>query len=57
MPLTEYGDRWRQGRKVLDRGLRPGAAAMYRPMQQERVRVLLTRLLASPKELQAHVEL
>ena len=57
VPFTKYGDRWRQGRKVLDRGLRPGAAAAYRPMEEERVRVLLTRLLASPKEFQAHIQL
>ena len=57
LTFTEYGDGWRQARKLLDRGLRPGAAATYRPAQQERVRALLTRLLATPKEFQAHIEL
>jgi cytochrome P450 len=57
LSFTRYGDAWRQARKLLDRGLRPGAAATYRPVQQERVRALLTRLLATPNEFQDHVEL
>jgi cytochrome P450 len=51
------GDRWRPGRRVLDRGLRPGAAATYRPMQQARAHVLLSRLLESPQQWEAHIEL
>jgi hypothetical protein len=57
IPIARYGEAWRQGRKLLDRGLRPGAAATYRPMQQARVRVLLTRLLANPDQWRAHIEL
>ena len=57
VPIAGYGEAWRQGRKLLDRGLRPGAAATYRPMQQARVRVLLTRLLETPDQWRAHVEL
>ena len=57
LPISRYGEDWRQGRKLLDRSLRPGAAVMYRPMQQARVRVLLTRILATPDEWQDHIEL
>ena len=57
LPLARYGEAWRQGRKLLDRALRPGAAATYQHMQQAKVRVLLTRLLATPSEWKAHVEL
>jgi cytochrome P450 len=57
IPIAKYGEGWRQGRKLLDRSLRPGAAAMYRPMQQTRVRVLLTRLLGTPDEWRDHIEL
>ncbi|KAH9956415.1 cytochrome P450 [Russula dissimulans] len=53
--LARYTDYWRQARKLLDRGLRPGVIAVYRPLQQANARVLLTRLLANPKELEAHV--
>ena len=55
--FSRYDDGWRQARKLLDRGLRPGAAATYRHRQQERVHVLLTRLLETPNEFRAHVEL
>ncbi|KAI0253743.1 cytochrome P450 [Lactifluus subvellereus] len=57
LPAAGYTERWHQGRKVLDRGLRSGAAALYRPMQQAKTRVLLTRLLESPSEWEAHVQL
>lgn len=57
VPFTSYTEFWRQARKLLDRGLRPGAAATYRPMQQARARVLLTRLLTSPDQWKAHIEL
>jgi len=54
---ARYGEFWRQGRKVLDRSLRPGAAAAYRPMQESKARLLLTRILKDPKDWEAHVEL
>ena len=57
VPFAKYGEAWRQGRQLLDRSLRPGAAALYRPVQQASVRVLLTRLLATPNEFQDHIEL
>ena len=57
VPIARYDDAWRQGRKLLDRSLRPGAAATYRPMEQARVRVFLTRLLAAPDQWRAHLEL
>ncbi|KAI9459922.1 cytochrome P450 [Lactarius psammicola] len=57
LPFKRYGEDWRQGRKLLDRGLRPTSSAAYRPMQQERARVLLTRLLATPNQWRDHVEI
>jgi cytochrome P450 len=57
LPLARFGEYWLQARNLLDRGLRPGAVTTYRPMQQARARVLLTRLLATPNQLKAHVEL
>jgi hypothetical protein len=57
LPTARYAEPWRQGRKLLDRGLRPGAAAAYRPMQEVKARVLLTRILGSPDDWEAHVEL
>lgn len=57
VPFSRYAEFWREGRKLLDRGLRPNAVATYRPMQQTRARVLLTRLLTSPDKWEEHLEL
>jgi hypothetical protein len=57
VPFSSYSEFWRQARRLLDRGLRPGAAATYRPMQQSRARLLLTRMLASPDKWEDHIEL
>ncbi len=57
LPLARYAEQWRLGRKLLDGGLGAGAASAYRPLQQLKTRLLLTRLLASPHEWEAHIEL
>ena len=57
LPVAKYDEYWRQGRKILDRGLRPGALTVYRPMQVVRAHVLLTRMLESPGDWVAHLEL
>jgi cytochrome P450 len=57
LPTARYDEYFRRGRKLLDRGLRPGAAASYHPMQLAKTRSLLTRLLESPSEWEAHIEL
>ncbi|KAI0301751.1 cytochrome P450 [Multifurca ochricompacta] len=57
MAFARYSEIWRLGRKILDRGLRPGPAAKYRPMQQTQARVLLNRMLTRPNEWEAHIEL
>lgn len=57
LPLGRYAERWRLGRKLLDRSLGAGAASAYRPLQQLKSRSLLTRLLTSPHEWVGHVEL
>jgi len=55
---TTRGDEcWRRGRKLLDRGLRPGAVASHRPMLQTRAHVFLSRLLTNPRQWEAHIEL
>ncbi|KAI9457534.1 cytochrome P450 [Russula earlei] len=55
VPLARYTDYWRQARKLLDRGLRPGAIAAYRPLQETKARVLLTQLLENSNEWEAHL--
>jgi hypothetical protein len=51
------GELWREGRKILDRSLRPGATILYHQMIQENVRGYLARLLATPKEFRTHISL
>jgi cytochrome P450 len=55
--IAKYGEPYRLARKLLDRGLRSGAVAQYRPMQQSKARILLSRLLENPDEWEAHFEL
>ena len=57
LPLARYTEQWRQGRKLLDRSLGAGTSSAYRPLQQLKTRLLLTRLLVSPHEWEAHIEL
>ncbi|KAH9957215.1 cytochrome P450 [Russula dissimulans] len=56
VPVARYTDLWRQSRKLLDRGLRPAGAALYRPLQQAKARVLLSDLLANPDEWEAYLD-
>ncbi|KAI9454926.1 cytochrome P450 [Russula earlei] len=53
---ARYAEYWRQSRRLLDRSLRPAAAAVYRPMQQAKTRVLLSDILANPDDWEVHLE-
>jgi cytochrome P450 len=57
LPTARSDEYWRRGRKILDRGLRPGAAASHRPMLQTRARVLLSRLLTNPQQWEDYIDL
>lgn len=48
-PTTPYGDYWREGRRILDRSLRPGAVVQYRPMQLAKTHDFLYQLLSDPE--------
>jgi hypothetical protein len=51
------GEAWREGRKLLDRSLRPGGIMPYRQMMQENTGLFLAQLLVSPREFRSHIEL
>lgn len=51
-PTTPSGDYWREGRKILDRSLRPGAVTQYRPMQLAKTHEFLYQLLTDPESSQ-----
>jgi len=55
LPVTRYTEYWRRARKLLDRGLRPGAIVTYRPLLQTNTRVLLTELLETSDDWEAHL--
>ncbi len=57
LPSLRYSEQWRLGRKLLDRGLGAGAVSAYRNLQGLKTRSLLIRLLTSPHEWMAHLEL
>ncbi|KAH9952752.1 cytochrome P450 [Russula dissimulans] len=56
VPLVRYTEFWRQTRRLLERGLRPGAVIAYRHLQQTKARALLSRLLTEPDQWEAHFE-
>jgi hypothetical protein len=51
------GELWREGRKLLDRDLRPGEIMSYRQMMQDNTRWFLSWLLATPNEFRGHIGL
>ncbi|KAH9163791.1 cytochrome P450 [Lactarius sanguifluus] len=55
--LARMGKYWREGRKLLDRGLRPSAAALHRRLIEEKTRVFLGQLLATPNAFREHINL
>ncbi|KAH9986740.1 cytochrome P450 [Russula compacta] len=57
LPIARGDDRWRLGRRLLDRGLRPGAITSYRPTIQAKAHSHLSRLLAKPQQWEVYVEL
>ncbi|KAI9448684.1 cytochrome P450 [Lactarius psammicola] len=55
--LARMGNYWREGRRLLDRSLRPGATAPHRRLIEEKTRVFLGQLLVTPKEFREHIDL
>jgi hypothetical protein len=56
VPFARYAEFWRQARKLLDRGLRTGALAVYLPVLQTKARVLLIHLSENPDAWKAHID-
>jgi len=55
--MTGMTETWRQGRKLANHSLRPGAVTTYRQMMQEKTHEFLTELLATPKNFHDHIKL
>ena len=56
-PLSRMGKYWREGRKLLDRSLRPGATASHRRFIEEKTHLFLGQLLTTPKAFRVHINL
>ena len=58
-PLFMSGmtETWREGRKLANHSLRPGAVMTYGQMMQEKTREFLTQLFATPKNFRDHIKL
>jgi cytochrome P450 len=57
LPVTEYGEHWRKGRKIADRSLRPVAISQYHQRIEEKTRAFLGQILASPADFRGHIAL
>ncbi|KAH9971622.1 cytochrome P450 [Russula compacta] len=56
LPILRKGEYWRKNRRLLDRSLRPGAAALHRRMIEEKTRAFLGQLLTTPNDFRAHID-
>ncbi|KAI0253723.1 cytochrome P450 [Lactifluus subvellereus] len=57
LPISRKSKSWREGRRLLDRSLRPGGTTSYRHMMEEKTRTFLAKLLDTPKHFRDHIEL
>jgi hypothetical protein len=55
--MTGMTETWREGRKIVDHSLRPGAVMTCGQMMQEKTCECLTQLFATPMNFRDHVEL
>jgi hypothetical protein len=54
--MTRMSETWREGRKLLDRSLRPGAVMSYRHIVQENTREFLAQVSANPRDFLSHAK-
>lgn len=57
LPIARKGKLWRDGRKLLDRSLRPGATVLHRRVIEEKTCAFLSQLLITPKHFREHIDL
>ncbi|KAH9174424.1 cytochrome P450 [Lactarius sanguifluus] len=57
IPFTQFGEQWREKRKMADRTLRPGALSLYHQRIEENTHAFLGRLLAAPVDFRSHGDL
>ena len=55
LPITTKNESWREGRRLLDRSLRPGGTTSYRHMIEEKTHTFLSKLLETPMHFRDHI--
>ncbi|KAH9976351.1 cytochrome P450 [Lactifluus volemus] len=57
LAIARKSENWREGRRLLDRSLRPSATMAYRYMMEEKTHMFLAKLLTTPEDFRRHIEL
>ena len=57
LPTSRKGKSWRDGRKLLERSLRPGATDLQQRIIEEKTHLFLGQLLSTPKDFREHIDL
>lgn len=52
----QYGNRWRLHRKMFNHSFNKQASMAYKPMQMQKVREMLQRLIITPQDYVKHVQ-
>lgn len=55
--MIRKGETWREGRRLLDRSLRPSATITYQYMMEEKTHMFLATLLTTPEDFRHHIKL
>jgi hypothetical protein len=55
LPNSKKCESWREGRRLLDRSLRPGGTTSYRHMIEEKTHTFLLKLLETPMHFRDHI--
>ena len=56
-PLSRYGKYWREGRRLLDRSFRSGTTTSHGRLIEDKIRMFLGLLLATPNAFREHIDL
>lgn len=55
MPLLRYGERYRQGRKIMTGALNPRQTPFTRQIVTQKAARFLSKLLCSPEDARLHI--
>ena len=56
LPFLPYGERWRKQRRLMQRYFDPQGVRIFRPIQEEQVKIFLGELMANPEDFAHTIE-